>query len=210
VVERAVVLLTEQLEAKKFCKRKASKRRLDETEETEETDDGVEVSPAGDPPVAGHQVDPLLAGTQITGPQAGQHAPGHVTSTPAVSDETASATSGMASPVVINARLRPGQHGSGAPKPGRSRYIPRNVRRIVAERDGYRCAYVSPDGHRCEQTGAQLEYHHCVPFARGGEASVEGISLRCRRHNDLEACLDFGEEHMAAAKRRSLRGSFLP
>jgi hypothetical protein len=38
-----------------------------------------------------------------------------------------------------------------------------------------------------------------VPFARGGSATVENISLRCRRHNQYEAELVFG----ARTDRRS-------
>jgi hypothetical protein len=85
------------------------------------------------------------------------------------------------------------------PRP-RSRYIPRPVRRAVAERDQYRCAYVSPDGHRCSET-ARLEFHHRQPYARGGESTVAGLELRCRLHNDLQARLDYGEAHMAAMKQ---------
>jgi hypothetical protein len=84
-----------------------------------------------------------------------------------------------------------------------SRYIPRPVRRAVAERDGFRCAYVSADGHRCSAV-AGLEFHHRQPFAKGGESTISGLELRCRMHNDMQARLDFGEAHMAAAKKRRL------
>jgi len=36
-----------------------------------------------------------------------------------------------------------------------------------------------------------LEFHHVVPYARGGQATVENITLRCRAHNQYEAILDF-------------------
>ena len=36
-----------------------------------------------------------------------------------------------------------------------------------------------------------------MPFARGGAATADNISQRCRAHNVYEALLDFGEEQMA-------------
>jgi hypothetical protein len=45
------------------------------------------------------------------------------------------------------------------PTPGKRAPIAASVRREVMERDGHRCAYVSPDGVRCESTW-QLELHH--------------------------------------------------
>jgi 5-methylcytosine-specific restriction endonuclease McrA len=60
----------------------------------------------------------------------------------------------------------------------RSRHIPAAVRRAVWARDGGCCAYVGSHG-RCEETG-HLEFHHRVPYADDGAASVENIELRCR------------------------------
>jgi hypothetical protein len=65
------------------------------------------------------------------------------------------------------------------------------VRREVTARDAGRCRFVSPDGHRCEETRF-LEFHHLVPYARGGRATVENIQLRCRAHNGYEVDLFFG------------------
>ena len=44
---------------------------------------------------------------------------------------------------------------------------------------------------RCTERGF-LEFHHIVPYAVGGEATVEAIALRCRAHNQYEAEQDFG------------------
>jgi len=68
---------------------------------------------------------------------------------------------------------------------------PAAVRREVAMRDASRCAFVSKDGHRC---GARrfLEFHHVVPRAVGGTATVANIQLRCRAHNGYEVDLFFG------------------
>jgi hypothetical protein len=72
-----------------------------------------------------------------------------------------------------------------------SRETPGHVRRAVEGREGGQCAFVSRDGHRCTER-TFLEFHHIVPYARGGLATVENISLRCRRHNQYEADLVFG------------------
>ena len=75
------------------------------------------------------------------------------------------------------------------PRP--SRHMPRAVKRAVWKRDGGRCAFVSTTGRRCtEQTF--LEFHHVTAYAKYGPATVDNISLRCRRHNRYEAELIFG------------------
>jgi hypothetical protein len=71
-----------------------------------------------------------------------------------------------------------------------SRRAPAAVRRAVWRRDGGRCAFLGAAG-RCTERGG-LEFHHVVPYAAGGEATVETIALRCRAHNRHEAVLDFG------------------
>lgn len=72
-----------------------------------------------------------------------------------------------------------------------SRHIPAEVRREVWKRDGGTCAFVSHNGRRCTER-ASLEFHHVVPYAAGGEATVDNIQLRCRAHNGYEADLYFG------------------
>ena len=69
------------------------------------------------------------------------------------------------------------------------------------ERDGDQCAFVSKDGHRCTER-TFLEFHHIVPYALGGKATIENISLRCRRHNQYEAELVFGP-HGASVVRET-------
>ena len=64
------------------------------------------------------------------------------------------------------------------------------MRRAVWQRDLARCAFVGTAG-RCDERGF-LELHHVVPFADGGEATVENIELRCRAYNAYEAELHFG------------------
>lgn len=72
-----------------------------------------------------------------------------------------------------------------------SRHVPARVRRAVWARDERRCAFIGADGRRCQERGF-LEFHHTVPYAAGGEATVETIELRCRAHNLFEAEIDFG------------------
>jgi len=74
---------------------------------------------------------------------------------------------------------------------GTSRQIPAAVRRAVWRRDGGQCAFVAKNGRRCDSR-AFLEYHHVVPYAIGGQASVGSIQLRCRAHNNYEAEVFFG------------------
>lgn len=72
-----------------------------------------------------------------------------------------------------------------------SRHIPAAVKREVARRDGGQCAFVGTQG-RCAETGF-LEFHHVVPFARGGTTTADNLQLRCRAHNQYEAEQEFGE-----------------
>jgi hypothetical protein len=79
------------------------------------------------------------------------------------------------------------------------RTVPREVRRQVVARDGLRCSFVSDDGRRCEETGF-LELDHVVPVSRGGRASVDGIRILCRSHNQYEAERILGREMVAAGR----------
>jgi hypothetical protein len=77
----------------------------------------------------------------------------------------------------------------------RNRYVPADVRRAVWERDQGRCTFVSGSGKRCTARRF-LEFDHVEPVARGGRATVEGIRLRCRAHNQYEAERVFGRGFM--------------
>ena len=77
-----------------------------------------------------------------------------------------------------------------SPSSSGSRHIPTGLRRTVWARDEGRCAFVGSCG-RCTET-SRLEFHHLVPFARGGPTTLENIALRCRSHNGYESELAFG------------------
>jgi hypothetical protein len=81
--------------------------------------------------------------------------------------------------------------GTDTPTTKATRHVPRAVVREIGRRDGWQCAYVSRDGHRCSER-VFLEKHHIQAYALGGPPTVENISLRCRRHNQHEAELVFG------------------
>ncbi|HQX83313.1 MAG TPA: HNH endonuclease signature motif containing protein [Vicinamibacterales bacterium] len=82
------------------------------------------------------------------------------------------------------------ERGSESASTGGSRHIPAAMRRLVWARDAGRCAFVGARG-RCTETG-RLEFHHVVPFARGGATRVENLALRCRAHNAYKNDQAFG------------------
>jgi 5-methylcytosine-specific restriction endonuclease McrA len=82
------------------------------------------------------------------------------------------------------------QRASTSASTSGSRHIPAAMRRLVWARDAGRCAFVGARG-RCTETG-RLEFHHVVPFARGGATVVENLALRCRAHDVYESNQAFG------------------
>ncbi|HEU0107947.1 MAG TPA: HNH endonuclease, partial [Vicinamibacteria bacterium] len=95
--------------------------------------------------------------------------------------------------------IRPGTD-TDVRKPGLgSRHVPQEVKAAASRRDADQCAYISPAGKRCTER-TFLEFHHVRPYAKGGPATVENISLRCRRHNQYEAELVFGPHGASVAR----------
>jgi hypothetical protein len=88
-----------------------------------------------------------------------------------------------------------------SPTEAPSRHIPAAIRRAVSERDGGRCSYVSSSGRRCEAREF-LEFDHAEAWAFNPVHSIQGITLRCRAHNQRRARSDFGDRHMARFQRR--------
>jgi 5-methylcytosine-specific restriction endonuclease McrA len=85
-----------------------------------------------------------------------------------------------------------------------SRHIPAAVKRAVWERDQGRCTFTSEAGHRCEAR-RMLEFDHVDPVCRGGQATVAGIRLRCRAHNQYEAERMLGAEFMREKRQAAQR-----
>jgi len=90
---------------------------------------------------------------------------------------------------------RPRASPAPTPRSSGSRYLAAAIRRSVWKRDAGRCAFIGPQG-RCTETG-RLEFHHLVPFARGGPGTVGNVALRCRAHNVYEGELAFEERATA-------------
>ena len=91
------------------------------------------------------------------------------------------------------AKPRPcaGTHPSSA----NPRHIPASVKRAVWARDGGQCTFVNEAGERCTAR-SMLEFDHINPVACGGRATVDGMRLLCRGHNQYEAECRFGAEFM--------------
>ena len=100
------------------------------------------------------------------------------------------------------ARPRPGGRRSAR----NPRHIPAHVKRAVWERDQGQCTFVSETGRRCE-SHKFLEFDHVDPVAPGGQATVEGLRLLCRGHNQLEAECTFGAGFMNAKREEARRAA---
>lgn len=105
-------------------------------------------------------------------------------------------------------RLRKQKYG-GSSRPRRartieagSRRVPTAVRQAVWERDGGQCTFVSGEGQRCPGREA-LEFDHIEAFARGGRATVSGVRLLCRAHNQLAAERTYGADFMQHKRREA-------
>ncbi len=95
----------------------------------------------------------------------------------------------------------PGEPGEPR-KPGKprklgqdSRHVPRDVARIVRERDGHQCTFVDATGRRCSERRF-ITIEHDLPFARGGLAIPENLRLLCKAHNHHSARKVFGKDYI--------------
>jgi hypothetical protein len=86
------------------------------------------------------------------------------------------------------------------------RHIPAHVKRAVWARDGGQCTFVSGAGRRCAARKL-LEFDHVEEVARGGRASVAGIRLRCRAHNQYGAECAFGAGFMREKREAARRAA---
>lgn len=93
-------------------------------------------------------------------------------------------------------------------KSATGRNIARATRRAVVAHDGLRCAWVGPDGERCNAT-SWLELDHEQPIAKGGSSAAHNVRVLCQAHNRLSAELEFGRETItrAMARRRQRDGT---
>jgi 5-methylcytosine-specific restriction endonuclease McrA len=100
-------------------------------------------------------------------------------------------------------RPRPQQAVNGD---GQSREPAAAVRRAVWQRDGGRCMFVAADGRRCAEVGF-LEFHHVVPYAKGGRSTVDNLELRCSAHNGYEVERALGRRTTSMVRDESPRYS---
>ena len=110
--------------------------------------------------------------------------------------------------VALISQLERRKFGAGARPRARvasgSRYIPADVRHAVWHRDQGRCTFIGTDGHRCASKWS-LQFDHVQPYAMNPEATVEGLRLRCRAHNQYEAERTFGAEFMSRKREQARR-----
>jgi hypothetical protein len=91
----------------------------------------------------------------------------------------------------------------GSRRPTNSlRHIPGHVKRAVWVRDSGQCTFISENGHRCPAR-KRLEFDHALELARGGRATIEGVRLRCRAHNQYTAECTFGAEFMKRKREQA-------
>lgn len=76
-------------------------------------------------------------------------------------------------------------------------HIPAAVKRAAVVRDRAQCVFLSPSGRRCGERRF-LEFHHIVPYAAGGQATIDNIQLRCRAHNGHAV-----DQYFGPGKRRT-------
>ncbi|WP_242346431.1 HNH endonuclease [Anaeromyxobacter terrae] len=94
---------------------------------------------------------------------------------------------------------------TAATSPEATSTIPAIVRRAVWKRDGGRCAWVGPNGCRCNSRW-KLELDHIQPAALGGPSTIDNLRLVCRAHNLLHAERIFGRTHMEGFRRHAGAG----
>ncbi len=90
----------------------------------------------------------------------------------------------------------------GKPVDARGRHVPAAVKRAVWKRDGRQCTLTCDDGHRCSSR-TDLELDHVLPYALGGQATVENLRLRCRAHNRFTAERELGADFVVKKREEA-------
>jgi 5-methylcytosine-specific restriction endonuclease McrA len=104
-------------------------------------------------------------------------------------------------------RRAPAAAPASQPRKGREP-VTAEVRRQIWKRDEGRCAWVSPDGHRCGSRW-RVEVDHIEAAALGGPSTPENLRLACAAHNRLHAERTFGRAFMSRFRRQwPLTGEF--
>ena len=62
--------------------------------------------------------------------------------------------------------------------------IPKNLRRMVIDRDGRRCVYCDED-----LTDAEIHLDHVIPESKGGPTNLANLQVTCRKCNTSKGVL---------------------
>lgn len=100
-------------------------------------------------------------------------------------------------------------HGVRQNSKAGTRHISAAVRRAVWKRDEGRCTYVTGSGTRCHARKF-IEFDHAHEYARGGEAVVGNVRLRCRAHNQYTAEQKFGTGFMNQKRQIASQAGWAP
>lgn len=59
----------------------------------------------------------------------------------------------------------------------------KDIKDILYQRSA-RCAHIDENGQRCTETSySKLEVDHIVPWANGGQTTLDNAQLLCKHHN---------------------------
>ncbi len=195
VITEALELLRDRLETERFGSRRSRKAAQNEEESSAVPDDehAPRTTEMADSEL-GYPVDvtePVVEVARCEQPTLSEQSnPGQVavevnTNQPECGSQPDSA------PAQLNLALTNGATDAAPPEDKPSRYIPKQIRRAVYERDNGRCTFTEPaTGRQCNSHRVQL--HHINPWCMGGPHTVANLTLRCHAHNSLAAEDDLG------------------
>ena len=72
-----------------------------------------------------------------------------------------------------------------------SRYVSKEVRKLVWNRDKGKCTYTNPHTNKTCNSTHLIQFEHITPFARGGTHSLHNLTLHCANHNQLQMREEF-------------------
>ena len=104
-----------------------------------------------------------------------------------VSEYPAKASESQPCRIDVGAGHAPSE-GSPDPRPGTRSHsrkaLPQSIVDALNRRDKARCTYVGSNSKRCTQT-RWLEFHHQVPFSKGGSDDPQNLITLCHAHHRL-------------------------
>jgi hypothetical protein len=186
VVERAIDLLIDKLQKRRFGVGFRAKRQSTSAPAATACADPGEDEPTTATPAENHLGRPKSGGQRRASPAVASPITSNV---PAPATNPAPVGSTGRSHIVDDVRPER-SHIADDVRPGRS-HIAHDVRRQLVQRDGLRCTYRGPDGHRC-RARAFLQIHHDQAWVKGGADTADNLRFLCEAHNQLLAEIEFG------------------